>query len=121
MLWIAAILVFALAVAHSALGERYILVRLLRRGDLPKLFGGTEFTARTLRFAWHITSVTWFGFATLLWQLDRGALTPHATAQIVGATSLACGVLPLAFTRGRHLSWIVFLLVGVLALCWSGG
>jgi len=120
LLSIAAILIGALALAHSVLGERYILIRLLRRTDLPKLFGGTAFTAGTLRFAWHITSVTWFGFAALLWQLDRGALTPHATAQIIGITSLACGVLPVVFTRGRHLSWAVFVAIGVLALCWPG-
>ena len=117
MLSVAAILIFALGVAHSVLGERYILVRLFRRTDLPKLFGGTAFTIGTLRFAWHITTVTWFGLAAILWQLDRGALTPHATAQIIGGTALACGVLPIVFTRGRHLSWVVFLAIGVLALC----
>jgi hypothetical protein len=37
-----------------------------RRGDLPKLFGGVEFTQHTLRFAWHLTSVAWMGFAGLL-------------------------------------------------------
>ena len=121
MLSVAAILIGALALAHSALGERYILTRLFRRSDLPKLFGGTAFTAGTLRFAWHLTSVTWFGFAALLWQLGRGALTPQATAQIIGVTSIACGVLPVVFTRGRHLSWVVFLAIGVLALCWNGG
>jgi hypothetical protein len=33
------------AVAHSYLGERYILRRLFRRTGLPKLFGGEEFTS----------------------------------------------------------------------------
>lgn len=119
MLYLAAILVFALGIAHSILGERYILIRLFRRNDLPALFGSARFTTRTLRFAWHITTLTWFGLAVILWQLARGALTPASTAQIVGITSLACGVLPLAFTRGRHLSWVVFFAVGALALGWS--
>ena len=121
MLSIAAILIFALGVAHSVLGERYILTRLLSRTDLPKLFGGTAFTAGTLRFAWHITTITWFGLAAILWQLGRGASTPLGIAQIIGVTSLACGVLPIVFTRGRHVSWVVFFAIGVLALCWSGG
>ncbi|MDC7807411.1 hypothetical protein PQS31_11325 [Luteimonas sp BLCC-B24] len=55
LLYLAAFLAATLGVAHSILGERYILVRLFRRNNLPKLFGGTEFTTRTLRFAWHIT------------------------------------------------------------------
>jgi hypothetical protein len=119
LLYLAAFLVFALGVAHSVLGERYILIRLFRRNDLPELLGNSWFTKRTLRFAWHITSLTWFGIAALLWQLARGALTPAATAQIIGITSIACGILPIAFTRGKHLSWVVFFSVGALALWWS--
>ncbi len=41
----------ALAFALSILGEKYILIRLLRR-DLPNLFSGDSFTKQTLRFAW---------------------------------------------------------------------
>jgi hypothetical protein len=52
--FIAAGLAVLLGVAHSYLGERYILVRLFKRSDLPKLFGGQEFTRHTLRFAWHL-------------------------------------------------------------------
>ena len=67
----ALVLAVLLAAAHSYLGERYILIRLFRREDLPKLFGGgTEFTTRTLRFAWHLTSVAWIAFlaiAALAW------------------------------------------------------
>ncbi len=57
LLYFAAFLSVALGIAHSVLGERYILTRLFRRADLPKLFGSSEFTVRTLRFAWHITTV----------------------------------------------------------------
>jgi len=59
LLFLAAALALLLAAAHSYLGERYILIRLLRRTDLPRLFGGVEFTKQTLRFAWHLTSVAW--------------------------------------------------------------
>jgi hypothetical protein len=53
-LYVAAALMVGVGIAHSVLGERYILMRLFRRGELPRLFGGTEFTARTLRFAWPV-------------------------------------------------------------------
>jgi hypothetical protein len=49
---IAAGLTMVLAAAHSYLGERYILTRLFRRDNLPKLLGGVEFTKQTLRFDW---------------------------------------------------------------------
>ena len=44
---LAAAFAMVLASAHSYLGERYILIRLFRRPDLPRLFGGVEFTKRT--------------------------------------------------------------------------
>lgn len=113
----AAILLFLLGLAHSALGERYILVRLFRRDNLPRLFGGTAFTTRTLRFAWHITTVAWWGMAVLLWQAASGGdLGRSAVLTVLGWTMLLSGVLPLVITRGRHLSWIVLFLVGGLAL-----
>ena len=63
---LAVVLAVLVALAHSYLGERYILIRLLRRENLPKLFGGTEFTKSTLRFAWHLTSLAWLGLAAVL-------------------------------------------------------
>ena len=80
---LAAGLAVALGIAHSFLGEKYILIRLFRRSDLPQLFGGTEFTIRTLRFAWHLTSVAWWGAAALLFLLARGPLSSSAVAQIL--------------------------------------
>lgn len=51
MLYTAAFLIFATGLAHSVLGERYLLARLFQRENLPKLFGGTSLTIGTLRFA----------------------------------------------------------------------
>ncbi len=117
MLYLAAALVAALGIAHSILGERYILIRLFR-GDLPRLFGGTEFTRRTLRFAWHLTTALAFGIAVLLVQLSDGAST-LALAATVGWTLVLSGLLPLFHTRGRHLSWVVLFTAGGLCLLWA--
>jgi hypothetical protein len=136
MLYLAAILLFLLGLAHSLLGERYILMRLFRQNGLPKLFGGTRFTRRTLRFAWHLTTVAWWGLAALLGLLAQNRLGPNSDFQnsvfqnsalsnnslegsvltVIGWTMLLSGLLPLFLTRGRHLSWVVLLLVGALAL-----
>lgn len=119
-LTIAAALMVLLAIAHSYLGERYILIRLFRRADLPKLFGGTDFTRRTLRFAWHITSVFAFGFAAILLVLaSRTGEIAHNVAVMVALTSLLCGCVSLVGSRGRHLSWIVFF--AAAALTWFAG
>lgn len=119
-LYIAAFLIIALGVAHSYLGEKYILIRLFRRENLPKIFGNQEFTKRTLRFAWHITTVAWIGFAALLVHAGRGDLTISGTLRIIGVTAIASGFLPIIFTRGRHLAWVVLFAIGGIALWCSG-
>lgn len=120
LLYTAAALLIAIGVAHSYLGEQHILIRLFRRGDVPKLFGGTEFTVRTLRFAWHITSIAWLGFAALLVASAHPPITKQVVCAVIGATLLATGVVIFAGSRGRHLAWIVFLVAGGIAFYAAG-
>lgn len=113
---LAAALTVAVGVAHSFLGEKYILMRLFRRPDLPKLFGGTEFTVRTLRFAWHLTSVAWWGAAALLFLLAQGAPSPASVSGVLAAVFLVSAAVTVIASRGRHLAWPVFLVIGCIAL-----
>jgi hypothetical protein len=115
-LYVAAFLALAVGIAHSFLGERYTLVRLFRRPDLPKLFGGTQFTTRTLRFAWHITSIAWWGFAAILVLLARPRVSFDAVALVVGVTFLVTSAIVLVGSRGKHLAWPVFLIIAIVAL-----
>jgi hypothetical protein len=115
----AAGLAVLIAAAHSYLGERYILIRLFRRGNLPPLFGGTDFTEQTLRFAWHITSVAWVGLAALLLLLDSfGPAERARVAVVVVVVFGVTGVVALVASRGRHLSWLIFF--AIAALTWWG-
>lgn len=114
--FVAAALCFFLGAAHSVLGERYILIRLFRRTDLPKLFGGPEFTIRTLRFAWHLTSVAWWGAAALFCYMALDRLTVAAVAGVLAVVFLVSAAVTLVASRGRHFAWPVFLAIGVIAL-----
>ena len=114
MLLVAAVLIFLTGCAHSYLGERYILIRLFKRGNLPSLFGGTEFTEGTLRFAWHITTVAWWAIALLLFLAHRGSLSTSGVLHVIAGAAVASAALPLFFTRGKHLSWVAFLLIAAL-------
>lgn len=116
LLYVAAFLLVAVGIAHSWLGERYILIRLFRRGHLPQIFGSSEFTIRTLRFAWHLTSVAWLGFAALLILLASPPVTSSAIGLVIGCTFLVHCAIALVGSRGRHLSWPIFLAVGILVL-----
>ncbi len=115
-LYLASFLLVAIAIAHSYLGERYILIRLFKRDNLPKTFGSTEFTVRTLRFAWHVTSVAWLGFAAILLSLANPLIEPSTIGGVIGLTFLAHFLIALVGSRGRHLSWPVFLVIGILAI-----
>jgi hypothetical protein len=115
-LHIAALLLVLAGIAHSYLGERHILIRLFRHTDLPKLFGGTEFTKRTLRLAWHVTSVLWWGFAAMLAMLAQSEPTRRSVGLITGITFLVTAFGILFWSRGRHLAWIVFLVVGTICI-----
>jgi hypothetical protein len=118
-LLVAALLVLLVSGAHSYLGERYILTRLFRRAELPKLFGSDEFTRKTLRFAWHITSLAWLGLGgvMILMALPRG-VTPAGLTLVISLTFGVTGLVALLGSRGRHLSWIVFF--AIAGLVWAG-
>jgi hypothetical protein len=116
MLSIAAFLAFAVGIAHSALGERYILIRLFRRTELPKLFGSTVFTTRVLRFAWHLTSIAWWGFAAILVLLATRSATPRNLSMVLAITFLFTGAITFAISRGKHLAWPIFLFIAGVCL-----
>jgi len=119
MLTTAAILTVAIGIAHSWLGERYIIGRLLRRSNLPKLFGDDSFTRATLRFAWHLTTIAWFGMAAVLVMLSGAVVGLRVSDGVVFAvaqTFIMSAVLALILTRGRHLSWVVFSVIAALCL-----
>lgn len=112
---IAALLAFSTGIAHSVLGERYILIRLFRHNDLPKLFGGTEFTTRTLRFAWHLTTIAWWGAAALFFAMAQAPLTSGLVSSILGVVFLATALVTFVVSRGHHLSWLVFAAISAIA------
>ena len=115
MLIAAAVLLVVIGLAHSLLGEKYILQRLFRQ-PLPKLFGDDGFTKRTLRFAWHITSLLFVGFAAILLLLHVDAGSPRNLLRVTAVCFAATALVALIASRGRHLSWPVF--TAIAALCW---
>jgi hypothetical protein len=120
-LFAAGLLAVLIGLAHSWLGERYIIVRLFRRRDLPKLFGSDVFTKSTLRFAWHLTTVAWWGLGALLWRLATASevgVPVSDIAMMIGWTFLISAVVAGVGSRGRHLAWLVFAAIALLA--WFG-
>ncbi|MBL4764956.1 MAG: hypothetical protein JKX67_06710 [Colwellia sp.] len=117
MLLIGSLLLIFIGFIHSYLGEKYILIRLFRRDNIPKLHGSDWFTKRVLRFAWHITTLAWWGFAAILYFLSSPSDNLRAeillTITVVFAIS---GIVSLLFSRGKHLSWLFFF--GIASTSW---
>ena len=103
---------------HSYLGERHVLQPILALPDLPKLGGSRDYMASVLRFAWHLTSVAWWGTSVtllLMWR-GQGAAAIGAT---LAATFALHGVIILSVKNGtRHPAWPLFLLTA--AAIWFG-
>jgi len=112
MLLIGTFLLLIIGIVHSYLGEKYLLIRLFRRDDLPKLLGSDWFTKRVLRFAWHLTTLAWWGFGAILYVLS----TPSENSKseilvIISVVFVLSGIVSLLFSRGKHLSWLFFFII----------
>ncbi len=115
MLLIATFLLLIIGVIHSFLGEKYLLIRLFRRDNLPKLLGSDWFTKRVLRFAWHLTTLAWWGFAAILFVFANPSVDIHREVLIIIAVVFALsGLVSFSFTRGKHLSWLLFFTIAVI-------
>ena len=115
----AAVLTVAIGVIHSWLGERRLIGPLLaavgrRQGMLER----SVFARQVLRFAWHLTTLAWWGFGALLVDLSLGTIDVRSRSilGIVAMTFLITGMAILVSSRGRHLAWPVFFLIAALTL-----
>jgi hypothetical protein len=116
MLLIGTIPLLIIGIIHSYLGEKYILIHLFRRDDLPKLLGSDWFTRRVLRFAWHIMTLAWWGFSAILYVLSNPTVNVQNEILIIITVVFALsGVVSLSFTRGKHLSWLFFFTIAAIS------
>jgi len=116
VLVIAAILCISIGLIHSYFGERFILIPLFRETNIPPLLGSDFFTKRTIRFAWHITTIAWWGFGYLLFIIaDEKSNIHESVLYTIATVFLISGLLAFMFTKGQHLSWIVFCTISGIA------
>jgi|SRR5688572_17759431 len=118
MIWsiIGALTMAILAGLHSYIGEIKLLQPLLAKPDLPMLQGSVDYTKAILRWAWHLTSLAWLGFAAIFIGLTQVSFLER---QIIG-TILAgmlgvSGIIVFMASRGRHLAWVFFLVATICA------
>jgi hypothetical protein len=113
---IAAALAFGVGTAHSLLGEKYIVSRLMRLEHLPHLAGSDDLTRRIIAFAWHLTSIAWWGFGAILVALAVDGNLTSSVSGVITVVFMASAVLTAVGSRLQHPAWIVFLAISVLSL-----
>jgi hypothetical protein len=126
-LLIAAAVLFSIGILHSVVAEWKGERRLVRRITRLTLFDSSDekdlLAKRIVRLAWHLTSLVWCGCAVVLAYLAFVEATEPtiAVVRILSVVFLLHSALSLAIARGRHSSWLGFLIVSVLAYLGSIG
>ena len=113
----AAVLTIGLGAVHSWLGEQRLIGPLLSpKNQFGILAGG--FARKILRFAWHLTTLAWWGMAAILMALARSPLGEQGrmAVLIIAATVALTGIVIFVASRGRHLAWPVCWLIAGLAV-----
>ena len=111
---IAALLCFGGGLAHSVLGERYIVSRLSRCSDLPILFGSTNATVRIIRIVWHLAAIAWLAIAALLFLMAQGPLATTTVSGVLAMMFLVSAIGAVAVSRGRYLGWPAFVAISAI-------
>ena len=108
-----------IGITHSYLGEKWILMPMYAQYKLPVLRGSDRATKNVMRFAWHLTSVAWWGLGAILFVIASPAPNPLACIlRVIAITFAIHAVVTAASSRFRHYAWIVFGAIAVLA--WLG-
>jgi len=115
MLWLAAILMIFAGIAHSYLGERGFIPRLLAMPGLPLLRSGDRgFTERVIRAVWHIASLYWWSAAAILAIIAAQPTNPLRAIGLVLAGTIFLTGLACIWCGWRHPAIAVFLASGAL-------
>lgn len=111
----AAILTFLLGLAHTLMGEKLILGPLLKK-EQHQIFGSEFLVRRTLRFAWHTTSLFWWGIACVFLVYAGATLSARdiLVLRTLSATFFIGSILALIASHGKHFAWYVFLAISIL-------
>ena len=120
-LFISALLTVVLALAHSVLGEIKILAKIKNEmlpeiKGIPALWDSKNFSKNTIRFVWHVTSVFGLCIAFILLHFSNSInISPGdcLIIKFISITMISAGILTLIISRGAHMGWILFLLIGI--------
>lgn len=105
----------AVSVVHSWVGEKLLLAPMFKRRGNAVLESGLARTV--IRFAWHVTSLSWLMLAIILYTVGFSPDALPATILLtLGLGFLAVGLFDAVATRGKHVGWPVLSAIGAFCL-----
>lgn len=109
----AAVLTVVVGIVHSWLGEIRIITPLVAGPQRAPLMEQSAFARKIVRFAWHITTLAWWGFAAILAAFATGPLGGHDRIVLaaIAVTFAVSGLVSFIISRGRHIGWPLFLAI----------
>lgn len=112
---LSATLILATALVHSAVGERKLISPLLAMR--PEGILKRDLARFLIRFAWHLTSLTWVALAAILisFVLKKGEAF-HCALFAVGISFTASGIYDAFASKGKHIGWPLLTAIGVCAI-----
>ncbi|MBY0532990.1 MAG: hypothetical protein K2P86_13560 [Xanthobacteraceae bacterium] len=108
MLWLAAILMIVAGIAHSYLGERGFLPRLLALPNLPPLRKDRGFTERVLRVVWHGLSLYWWSAAIVLAIIAVQPVNPLRAVGLTLSATILLTAIACIYCGWRHPAIVIF-------------
>jgi hypothetical protein len=107
---IVAVVLFLLGIAHSVFGEKLLLLPMAREKSV-NLFKEKPYMISVMRFAWHITSIAWWGMALIIMYFAMIENCPPFCVHALAGTFAATGIIIIVFSRGLHPAWFFFLAI----------
>jgi hypothetical protein len=114
---IVAVVLFMLGIAHSAFGEKLLLIPMAKEKSVD-LFKQKPYMVSVMRFAWHITSIAWWGMALIVLDFAQIGDPSIFSVYALAGTFALTGIIILAFSKGLHPAWFFFL--AIAACLWVG-
>jgi hypothetical protein len=108
MLWLASGLMIVAGVAHSYLGERGFMQRLLALPGLPLLKKDRGFTERVIRVIWHAPSLYWATTGVLLMVLAVNPANPLRMVGLILAATMLAMTIACIYCGWRHPAIVIF-------------
>lgn len=113
----AAVLTVIIGLIHSWLGEVRLIGPLTAPETRTGLLAKSRFARDVLRFAWHLTTLTWIGIGAVFAIFARAPMNEAGRSVLLALalTMLLTGLVILYTGRGRHWAWPVFLAIAACA------